>query len=145
MLRFHCISNYWVVYGLRKVFFSKEILILSSKNPIILTSINCFFIFLISWICLTYKRVILYIKRKQNVFFFWNFWNIGLVLMTLINWLLKLKCMLKQSFLKFSVYEITIWFCYRDLVTCMKKIIFFYNFCNVLMKIGYFNNRFIFL
>jgi len=43
-----------------------------------------------------YKFVIPDIKTKQK-FFFWFFWNIGQVLMTLINWLLKPKCMLRYN------------------------------------------------
>ena len=55
---------------------------------------------LISGTCLTYKIITPYIKRKQNKFF-WKFWNIGLVLVTLINWLLKPKCMLIHIFWNF--------------------------------------------
>ena len=67
---------------------------------------------LISGTRLTYKIITPDIKRKQNKIFY-NFWNIGLVLVTLINWLLKPKCMLIHIFLKFSLlYENTIWFFY---------------------------------
>jgi hypothetical protein len=88
--------------------------------------------FLISWIRFTYKFVILNIKRKQNNFFGF-FWNIGQVLVTLINWLLKPKCMLKHIFFfeDFFVvwkYNIIV-FAFRDLVVCMKtKTCFFFMF-----------------
>jgi hypothetical protein len=111
----------WSVYGLRKVLFSKEILILLGKNLTVLTSTNN----LISEIYLTYKAVTPNIKRKQNNFF-WNFWNIDLVLVTLINWLFKPKCMLIHIF--FEIF-LVIWkynmIFFRDLSVCI-KIHFFY-------------------
>jgi hypothetical protein len=59
------------------------------------------------------------IKRKQNNFF-WNFWNIGLVLVTLINWLLKPKCMLIHIFKIFFViwkYNMNFFYYYYYLET----------------------------
>jgi hypothetical protein len=78
-------SSCWSVYGLKKVL-SKEIHILSSNSGVNKR-------ILISGIRLTYKVITPDIKRKQNNFF-WKFWNIGLVIVTLINWLLKPKCVL---------------------------------------------------
>ena len=68
-------SNFWSVYGLRKVLLGKEVLILSSKNLIVLTS-NKKTTFLISGVRFTYKFVISDIKRKQNIFFgvFLKYW-----------------------------------------------------------------------
>jgi hypothetical protein len=66
-------SNFWYVYGLRKVFLDKEILILSGKNLTVLTS-NKKTTFLISGVRFTYKFVIPDIKRKQNIF--WVFFEI---------------------------------------------------------------------
>jgi len=139
MLRFYCISNWRFVYGLKKVFLGKEILILSDHSKV-----NKKTIFLISRICLMYKRVILNMKRKQNDFF----WNIDVVLMTLINWLLKPKCMLKLFFLNFCCMKIWYdFFSLKDLVVCMKTknmFFLFFKFSNVLTKMGYFNTRFVF-
>jgi hypothetical protein len=64
--------NFWSVYGLRKVL-GKEVLILSGKNLIVLTS-NKKTTFLISGVCFTYKFVISDIKRKDNIF--WVFFQI---------------------------------------------------------------------
>jgi len=50
--------------------------------------------FLISGLRFTYKFVIPDIKTKQNIFFLF-FEILAKVLVTLINWLLKPKCMLK--------------------------------------------------
>jgi hypothetical protein len=63
-------------------------------------------IFLILGIRLMYKFIILVIKRRQNNFC--NFWNVGLVLMTLINWLLKLKMHANTCFWIFCYMKI--WF-----------------------------------
>jgi hypothetical protein len=116
-------SSCWFVYGLRKVFLSKEILILSGNSDVNKRN-------LISRIRLTYKVVTPDIKRKQNNFF-WNFWNIGLVLVTLINWLLKPKCMLIHIFeIFFVIWKYNMIFFYlffRNLAVCM-KIIFFLMF-----------------
>ena len=60
-------SNFWYVYGLRKVLVGKEVLILSGKNLIVLTS-NKKTTFLISGVRFTYKSVIPDIKKKQNIF-----------------------------------------------------------------------------
>jgi len=59
-----------------------------------------------SGIHFTYKFVITDTKTKQNIFGI--FLNIGLVLITLINLLLKPKCMLKHIFFEFLLYENTI-------------------------------------
>ena len=79
-------SSGWSVYGLRKVLLGKEVLILSGKNLTVL-KLKKKTIILISRLRLMYKRVILNMKRKQNNFF-WNFLNIGLVFVHLINLLL---------------------------------------------------------
>ena len=94
-------SNFWSIYGSRKVLLGKEVLILSGKNLTVLTS-NKKTTFLISGVRFTYKFIILDIKRKQNIFFGF-FLNIGLPLMALINLLLKPKCMLKHI-LNFYVF-----------------------------------------
>jgi hypothetical protein len=60
-------SNFWYVYGLRKVLVGKEVLILSGKNLIVLTS-NKKTTFLILGVRFTYKSVIPDIKKKQNIF-----------------------------------------------------------------------------
>jgi hypothetical protein len=97
-------SSCWFVYGLRKVFLGKEIFILSGKN--LTCSMSSKEIpFLISGIHFTYKFVIQDLKENK-IYIFWNFWNIGLVLVTLINWLLKAKCMLTKK----QLYENMIWF-----------------------------------
>jgi hypothetical protein len=58
---------------------------------------------LISGIRFTYKFIIPYIKTKQNIFF--GFFEIlAKVLMTLINWLLKPKCMIKYMYIFFEVF-----------------------------------------
>jgi hypothetical protein len=112
-------SSCWSVYGLRKVLIDKEILILSDNSDDKPKN-------LISRIHLMYKVVTPDIKRKQNNFF----WNIGLVLVTLINWLLKPKYMLIHIFeIFFVIWKYNMNFIYiflRDLVVCMKtKNIFF--------------------
>jgi hypothetical protein len=61
-------SNFWSVYGLRKVFLGKEVFILSGKNLTVLTS-NKKTTFLISGVRFTYKFIIPDIKRKQKIFF----------------------------------------------------------------------------
>jgi len=95
MLRCYYISNCWSVYGLRKVLLGKDILIFLGKNLTVLMSIKN--TFLILEIHFTYKFVIPDTKRKK-INFFLVFSNIGLVLMTLINWLLKLKMHAKTCF-----------------------------------------------
>jgi len=50
-----------------------------------------------------YKFVIPYIKTKQNIFFCF-FEILAKVLMTLINWLLKPKCMIKYMYIFFEVF-----------------------------------------
>jgi hypothetical protein len=103
-------SSCWSVYGLKKVL-SKEIHILSSNSGVNKR-------ILISGIRLTYKVITPDIKRKQNNFF-WKFWNIGLVIVTLINWLLKPKCVLIHIlnfyFLYIYIYENTIWYIFERL------------------------------
>ena len=130
-------SSCWSVYGLRKVLLSKEILILSSNSGVNKR-------ILISGIRLTYKVVTPDIKRKQNNFF-WKFWNIGLVLMTLINWLLKPKCVLIHI-LNFYFLYIYIWkynmiYFWETWPYAWKQIILFYLFIYVLPKTGYFNTK----
>jgi hypothetical protein len=68
-------SNFWYIYGSRKVLLGKEVLILSGKNLTVLTS-NKKTNFLISEVCFTYKFIIPDIKRKQNIFFgfFFKYW-----------------------------------------------------------------------
>jgi hypothetical protein len=61
------VSSCWSVYGLRKVFLGKEVLILSGKNLTILMLKKNYL--LISILRLMYKLIILNIKRKQNNFF----------------------------------------------------------------------------
>jgi hypothetical protein len=65
------IFSCWSVYGLRKVILGKKVLILSGKN---LTILKFFLkaIFLISRLRLTYKRVILNIKKKLFVLEFFE-------------------------------------------------------------------------
>jgi hypothetical protein len=70
------VSNCRSIYGLRKVLLCKEILILSGKN-----------------------LIVLYCQNKK--YFFWNFWNSDQILVTLINWLLNPKSMLKHIFWSF--------------------------------------------
>jgi hypothetical protein len=115
-------SSCWSVYGLRKVLLGKEILILSSNSGVNKR-------ILISGIRLTYKVVTPDIKRKQNNFF-WNFWNIGLVLVTLINWLLKPKCVLIRIFIFYFlyiyIYENTIWFIFERLGRMHENKIFYF-------------------
>ena len=94
------VSNCRSVYGLRKVLLCKEIFILSGKNLTVLC-LSKENIFVISRIRFTYKFIIPDIKTKQNKIFV-IFKILVNVLLTLINWLLKSKCMLKHCFL---VYE----------------------------------------
>jgi hypothetical protein len=95
----------------------------------------------------TYKFVIPDIKTKQNIFFDF-FWNIGQVLMTLINWLLKQKCMLKNiyifwSFLCCIKIQYDFLLALRDLAVSTKKKFFFFNVFKVLTKTRYFNTEFV--
>jgi hypothetical protein len=120
------VSNCRSVYGLRKVLLCKEIIILSGKNLIFL----CFSkenIFLISGIRFTYKFVIFDIKTKQNKIFV-IFEILANVLLNLINWLLKPKCMLKHCFLMYEKHN-TVFLALRH--GCMHKNIFsiFKFFC----------------
>ena len=94
------VSNCQFVYGSRKFLLCKEILILSGKNLMVLCRKKN--TFLISGIYFTYKFVIPDIKTKQNKFFV-VFEILANALLTLINWLLKPKCMLKHCF--FFLYE----------------------------------------
>ena len=132
-------SSCWSVYGLRKVLLGKEILILSSNSGVNKR-------ILISGIRLTYKVVTPDIKRKQNNFF-WNFWNIGLVLVTLINWLLKPKCVLIRILNFYFLYiYIYIWkynmiYFWETWSYAWKQNILFYLFIYVLPKTGYFNTK----
>ena len=79
-----------------KVLLCKEILILSGKNLMVLCR-QKETTFSISGIRVTYKFIIPDIKTKQNKFFV-IFEILAKVLLTLINWLLKPKCMLKYFF-----------------------------------------------
>jgi len=87
------------------------------------------------------------LKDKQNKIFV-VFEILANVLLTLINWLLKPKCMLKHCFL---VYEKnTIWFFSFETLGRMHKNIFsfFYKlfwYFGILMKTEYFNTWFVFL
>jgi len=96
--------------------------------------------FLILKIRFTYKFVIPDIKTKQNIFFDF-FWNIGQVLMTLINWLLKQKCMLKNiyifwSFLCCIKIQYDFLLALRDLAVSTKKKFFFLMFSKFWWKPG---------
>ena len=127
-------SSCWFVYGLRKVLLGKEILILSGNSDVNKRN-------LISGIRLTYKVVTPDIKRKQNNVF-WNFWNIGLVLVTLINWLLKPKCILIHIFELFFViwkYNMIFFNFWETWPYAWKQNNFFY----VLTKTRYFNTGFV--
>jgi hypothetical protein len=141
-------SNFWSIYGSRKVLLGKKVLILSGKNLTVLTS-NKKTTFLISEVCFTYKFIIPDIKRKQNIFFGF-FLNIGLVLKALINLLLKPKCMLKHIlnfFIFFCIRKNEIIFFYLGetwLYARKQNIFLFYKFfCNVMTKTGYFNIAFV--
>jgi len=71
----------------------------------------------------------------------WNFWNIDLVLVTLINWLLKPKFMLIHIFEFVFVFKYDFYFYFWETWPyAWKKIYFFFN---VLTKTGYFNTRFV--
>jgi hypothetical protein len=64
---------------------------------------------------------------------FWNFSNIGLILATLINWLLKPKCMLIHIFEIFFFciqiqYDLLLLLLLRDLAVCMKTKHFIFLF-----------------
>jgi len=103
--------------------------------------------FLISGIRFTYKFVILDTKTKQHKIFV-VFEILANVLLTLINWLLKPKCMLKPLF--FWCMKNTIWFFSFETLGRMHKNIFFlffnfFAFLEVLMKTGYFNTEIVFL
>ena len=65
---------------------------------------SCHLVFLILEIYLACKFLILDIQRKQNIF------NIDLVLVTLINWLLKPKMYAKTYFLEFYCMKIQCYF-----------------------------------
>ena len=68
--------------------------------------------------------------------------------MTLINWLLKPKCMPKHIF-EFLMYENTIWFFVFEKLRRMHEnkifLLLFIVFYDVSMKIEYFNIGFVFL
>jgi hypothetical protein len=136
------VSNCRSVYGLRKVLLCKEIIILSGKNLIFL----CFSkenIFLISGIRFTYKFLIFDIKTKQNKIFV-IFEILANVLLNLINWLLKPKCMLKHCFLMYEKHN-TVFLALRHMAVCIKTYFLFLNFfvfLKVLMKTEYCHIRF---
>jgi len=127
-----------------KVILYKEILILSGKNLTVLCR-KKETTFLISGIRFTYKFIIPDIQTKQNNFFV-IFEILANVLLTLINWLLKPKCMLKYFFLVYKKHNM-IFLALRHLTVCTKMFFFFkcFVFLKVLMKTRYFNTRFVLL
>jgi len=103
--------------------------------------------YLILGIHLTYTFVILDIKRKNNNFF-WNFLNISLVLVTLINWLLRQKMHAKTYFLEFFCMKIRcdfVFYLWETLLYAWKQNFYIFFFCNISEKTGYFNTGFAFL
>jgi hypothetical protein len=123
---------------------SKEILILSTKKLIILMSIKNYL--LISGIYFTYKFIIPYTKRKQNIFsVFLKYW---LSFHVFIKLVIKAEMHAKHVFLNFFCYmKIQYDFFIFERLGWMheKKYIFFYImcFCNISKKTGYFNTEFI--
>jgi len=75
---------------------------------------------LISGIRFTYKFVIPYTNRGQKRFFR-IFWNIGLVLMAWINWLLKPKCMLIHILFWNFFCCVKIW-CYNIYIYILERL-----------------------
>jgi hypothetical protein len=68
-------SNFWFVYGLKKVLLGKEVLILSGINLMVLMS-NKKTTFLISEVCFTYKFIIPDIKKTKYFFgCFLKYWH----------------------------------------------------------------------
>ena len=101
---------------------------------------------LISRIHITCNIVPRILKDKQNTIFV-VFEILANVLLTLINWLLKPKCMLKHCF--FFVWKTQYDFlALRHLAICTKTFFFlfsnFFLFLEVLTKTGYFNIGFVF-
>jgi len=129
-----------------KVLLCKEILLLSGKNLTILCR-QKETTFLISGIRFTYKFIISDIKTKQNNFFV-IFEILTNVLLILINWLLKPKCMLKYFFLVYEKHNM-IFFSFETFGHMHKNIFFLFSKCfvflKVLMKTRYFNTRFVLL
>jgi hypothetical protein len=129
-----------------KVLLCKEILILSGKNLMVLCC-KKETTFLISGIRFTYKFIIPDIKTKQNKFFV-IFEILANVLLTLINWLLKPKCMLKYFFLVYEKHNM-IFFSFETFGRMHKNIFFFFSKCFVFLKVltktVYFNTRFVLL
>jgi hypothetical protein len=129
-----------------KVLLCKEILLLSGKNLTILCR-QKETTFLISGIRFTYKFIIPDIKTIQNNFFV-IFEILTNVLLILINWLLKPKCMLKYFFLVYEKHNM-IFFSFETFGRMHKNIFFLFSKCfvflKVLMKTGYFNTRFVLL
>jgi hypothetical protein len=82
--------------------------------------------FLISGICFTYKFIIPDIKTKQNKIFV-VFEILANVLLTLINWLLKPKCMLKHCFLVYEKHNM-IFFSFETLGHMHKNIFSIFKF-----------------
>ena len=82
--------------------------------------------FLISGICFTYKFIIPDIKTKQNKIFV-VFEILANVLLTLINWLLKPKCMLKHCFLAYKKHNM-IFFNFETLGRMHKNIFSIFKF-----------------
>jgi hypothetical protein len=111
-----------LVCGLRKVLLGKKIIILSSKNLIVLISIKKT-IFLIPGIHFTYKFIIPDIKTKQNTFLsFLKYWSSSHGFNKLV---IKAKIHAKIYFLKlFFAWKYDMIFL-RDLVVCMKIRLFF--------------------
>ena len=127
-LRCYCISNYWSVYGLRKILLNKYVLILWGKKPN-RSNVCKRKTFLISRIHFTYKFIISDTKTKQNKIFV-VFEILANILLTLINWLLKPKCMLKHFFA--GVWQTQYDFlALRHLAVCTKTFffLFFKVFC----------------
>jgi len=100
--------------------------------------------FSISGIRFIYKFVISDIKTKQNKIFV-VFEILANVLLTLINWLLKPKCMLKYCLLVYEKHNMIFFLALRHLAVCTKTFFLFSNFfvfLEVLTKTGYFNTEF---
>jgi hypothetical protein len=95
--------NFLFVYGLRKVILGKEVLILSGKNLIVLTSNKKNYLFNIGS-TFYYKFIILNIKREQNIFlgFFLKYWSSSCDFNKLV---IKAKMHTNTYFLNFFLYE----------------------------------------
>jgi hypothetical protein len=128
------VSNCRSVYGLRKVFICKEILIFSSKN--LTFYVVKWKTFLISWIHFTYKCVILDTKTKQNIFLkFLKYWPNSCDFNKLV---IKAKIHAKTYFFEvfFSVWQYDMVFSLRDLAVCLKTKTNFFNFLMFWQKSG---------